>query len=188
MGSLIPNPTLRSLVVDGVFNGVGSVLVFLPQILILFLFIGILEDSGYLARAALDHGSHHGPLRAAGQELHSPAVGLCLRRAGHHGDAHHREQARPHCHHSHRPVHDVFGAAARLHVDHRRVYPGAAAARRLSRHRNGRDAGLIHARFPGRDLHGATAQIHGPQERPVLVHAGDASLPLAYSAAPWDCA
>jgi len=53
VGSMIPNPTLHSLVVDGVFNGVGSVVVFLPQILILFLFIGILEDSGYLARAAL---------------------------------------------------------------------------------------------------------------------------------------
>src|SRR5579872_5438927 len=53
VGSLIPNPTLHSLVVDGVFNGVGSVVVFLPQILLLFLFIGILEDSGYLARAAL---------------------------------------------------------------------------------------------------------------------------------------
>ncbi len=44
---------LRSLVVDGVWSGVGSVVVFLPQILLLFLFIGILEDSGYLARAAL---------------------------------------------------------------------------------------------------------------------------------------
>jgi len=53
VGSLIPNPTLHSLVVDGIFNGVGSVVVFLPQILLLFLFIGILEDSGYLARAAL---------------------------------------------------------------------------------------------------------------------------------------
>lgn len=53
VGSLIPNPLLHSLVVDGVFNGVGSVVVFLPQILLLFLFIGILEDSGYLARAAL---------------------------------------------------------------------------------------------------------------------------------------
>src|SRR5207244_5754766 len=53
VGSMIPNPTLHSLVVDGIFNGVGSVLVFLPQILLLFLFIGILEDSGYLARAAL---------------------------------------------------------------------------------------------------------------------------------------
>jgi len=53
IGAMIPNPTLHSLVVDGVFNGVGSVVVFLPQILLLFLFIGILEDSGYLARAAL---------------------------------------------------------------------------------------------------------------------------------------
>ncbi len=49
----IPTPLLRSLVVDGVWSGVGSVLVFLPQILLLFFFIGILEDSGYLARAAL---------------------------------------------------------------------------------------------------------------------------------------
>jgi ferrous iron transport protein B len=53
MGSLIPNEALRSLLVDGVWSGVGSVVVFLPQILLLFLFIGILEDSGYLARAAL---------------------------------------------------------------------------------------------------------------------------------------
>ncbi len=43
---------LRSLLVDGVIGGVGGVIVFLPQILILFLFIGILEDCGYMARAA----------------------------------------------------------------------------------------------------------------------------------------
>jgi ferrous iron transport protein B len=43
---------LRSLVVDGVIGGVGAVVVFLPQILILFLFIAILEDCGYMARAA----------------------------------------------------------------------------------------------------------------------------------------
>jgi ferrous iron transport protein B len=49
----IPNEILRSLVIDGIWNGVGSVVIFLPQILLLFLFIGILEDSGYLARAAL---------------------------------------------------------------------------------------------------------------------------------------
>src|SRR6202008_357212 len=42
-----------SLLIDGVWRGVGSVVVFLPQILLLFLFIGLLEDSGYLARAAL---------------------------------------------------------------------------------------------------------------------------------------
>lgn len=51
--TLIRPPLLASLVVEGVWSGVGSVLVFLPQILILFLFLGLLEDSGYLARAAL---------------------------------------------------------------------------------------------------------------------------------------
>ena len=43
---------LRSLLVDGVISGVGSVLKFLPQILILFFFIAVLEDCGYMARAA----------------------------------------------------------------------------------------------------------------------------------------
>jgi ferrous iron transport protein B len=43
---------LRSLVVDGLIGGVGGVLVFLPQIVLLFLFIGLLESSGYMARAA----------------------------------------------------------------------------------------------------------------------------------------
>ena len=43
----------RSLLIDGVWAGVGSVVVFLPQILVLFLFLGILEDSGYMARAAV---------------------------------------------------------------------------------------------------------------------------------------
>ncbi|MBP8246389.1 MAG: ferrous iron transporter B [Phenylobacterium sp.] len=49
---LLPDGLLRSLIIDGVIAGVGSVLVFLPQILILFLFIIMLEDSGYMARAA----------------------------------------------------------------------------------------------------------------------------------------
>jgi ferrous iron transport protein B len=53
LGSALPESALRSLLIDGVWAGVGSVVVFLPQILLLFLFIGILEDSGYLARAAL---------------------------------------------------------------------------------------------------------------------------------------
>lgn len=53
LATQLPESALRSLVVDGVWGGVGAVVVFLPQILLLFLFIGILEDSGYLARAAL---------------------------------------------------------------------------------------------------------------------------------------
>jgi ferrous iron transport protein B len=50
---LLPAGWIQSLILDGAWKGISSVLVFLPQILLLFLFIGILEDSGYLSRAAL---------------------------------------------------------------------------------------------------------------------------------------
>lgn len=49
---IIPEGTLNSLINDGLINGVGSVLIFLPQILLLFFILAVLEDSGYLARAA----------------------------------------------------------------------------------------------------------------------------------------
>jgi ferrous iron transport protein B len=52
VGALLPEGPLNSLVVDGVIAGAGSVIVFLPQILILFAFIIALEESGYLPRAA----------------------------------------------------------------------------------------------------------------------------------------
>lgn len=52
VGQIIPRGDLNSLLVDGVIAGVGAVVVFLPQILLLFLFIGFLEDTGYMARAA----------------------------------------------------------------------------------------------------------------------------------------
>lgn len=52
MGGLIAHPLLNSLVVDGIIAGAGGVVVFLPQILILFFFILVLEESGYLPRAA----------------------------------------------------------------------------------------------------------------------------------------
>lgn len=52
VGILLPNGPLHSLIVDGIIGGVGGVLVFLPNILLLFMAIAILEDSGYMARAA----------------------------------------------------------------------------------------------------------------------------------------
>ena len=52
VGSLMNEGWLKDLVVDGVIAGVGSVLVFLPNILILYFFISLMEDSGYMARAA----------------------------------------------------------------------------------------------------------------------------------------
>lgn len=52
IGATMPEGMLRSLIVDGIIGGVGSVLAFIPQIFILFAVIAILEDSGYMARAA----------------------------------------------------------------------------------------------------------------------------------------
>ena len=52
VGNAMPDGALRSLLVDGIITGIGSVIVFLPNILILYLFISIMEDSGYMARTA----------------------------------------------------------------------------------------------------------------------------------------
>jgi ferrous iron transport protein B len=52
LGSLMPDGPLKSLLVDGIIAGLGGVIIFLPQILILFAFILALEESGYLPRAA----------------------------------------------------------------------------------------------------------------------------------------
>lgn len=53
VASILPEGDFQSLIVDGLIAGVGSVLVFVPQIAILFFFIGLLEDTGYMARAGL---------------------------------------------------------------------------------------------------------------------------------------
>ena len=51
-GRHMPEGPLRDMIVDGIIGGVGAVIVFLPQILILYFFISLMEDSGYMARAA----------------------------------------------------------------------------------------------------------------------------------------
>ena len=52
IGATMVEGPLRSMLIDGIIGGVGSVIVFLPQILILYFFISLMEDSGYMARAA----------------------------------------------------------------------------------------------------------------------------------------
>ena len=52
IGETMPDGPLKAMLIDGVIGGVGSVIVFLPQILILYFFISLMEDSGYMARAA----------------------------------------------------------------------------------------------------------------------------------------
>lgn len=51
-GAFLPEGQLRSLIVNGIIAGVGGVVIFLPQILVLFFFIGLLQDTGYMARTA----------------------------------------------------------------------------------------------------------------------------------------
>ena len=84
VGGALPDGPLRSLLVDGVIAGIGGVIVFLPQILVLFAFILALEESGYLPRAAflLDRmmagaglsGRSFIPLLHVGQKLSSEAT------------------------------------------------------------------------------------------------------------------
>jgi len=52
LSATMPDGPLKAMLIDGVVGGVGSVIVFLPQILILYFFISVMEDSGYMARAA----------------------------------------------------------------------------------------------------------------------------------------
>ena len=82
------NPVVHSLIIDGVFAGVGSVLSFLPIIVTLFFFLSILEDTGYKGPGGLCHGQTSAkdwPVRA---QLCAYAYRLRLHGAGHHGYPH----------------------------------------------------------------------------------------------------
>ena len=69
LGAVLPAGALHSLIVDGAIAGVGGVLIFLPQILLLFMFIAILEDTGYLARAAFIVDRSMGVLGLSGKSV-----------------------------------------------------------------------------------------------------------------------
>ena len=85
----MPAGDLQDLLVNGIIAGVGTTITFLPQILLLFFAIALLEDTGYMARAAFPHGQDHVQSGPARQVVHPPAVVVRLRHSGHHGDAHH---------------------------------------------------------------------------------------------------
>ena len=69
---------LKDLLIDGIIGGVGGVIVFLPNILILYFFISILEDSGYMARAAFIMDKNNAPDGTAWQVLYSTDYGIRL--------------------------------------------------------------------------------------------------------------
>ena len=115
-----------SLLVDGVIAGVGAVVAFLPQICLLFLFIGLLEDTGYMARAAFLMDRLMSKVGLHGKSFIPDAQFLCLRDPGHHGHAHHRNAQGPAGDDPGGAVDELLGAAAGLHAADRRVHPGSA--------------------------------------------------------------
>jgi hypothetical protein len=121
---------LRSLLVDGIVAGVGGVLVFLPQILILFLFILALEDSGYLPRAAFLLDRLMGGVGLSGRSFIPLLSSFACAIPGHHGRAHDQQLARPPGDDHDRAADDLLGAPAGLCAAHRRLH-SADNGRRL---------------------------------------------------------
>ena len=170
---------LKSLLVDGIIGGVGGVIVFLPNILLLFLAIAMLEDTGYMARAAfiMDRLMHK--IGLARQELHPHADRLRLHRPGHHGHAHPGEPARPADDHAGDPAHELRGAAADLRAHHPGLLPaGLAGADALGdlpdRHPPGRRAGETPPEHPAQGRVRAFVMELPPYRMPtikgILIH------------------
>ena len=181
---VMPAGPLRSLLVDGVIAGTGSVLVFLPQILILFFFILVLEDRGYLPRAAFLLDRLMGRVGLSGRVVHSAAVVLRLRHSRHHGRAHHSQSARPARHHPAGAADDLFGAPAGVRAADRRLHPGAQVRLRQSA-----GPGAVRAVCRGRAVGAAGGlrdeALHHALELPAAAD-GTARIPLAQSAQPGD--
>ena len=81
------NPVVNSLIVDGVFAGVGSVLSFLPVIVVLFFFLSMLEDSGYMARVAFVMDKLLRKIGLSGRSIVPLLVGFWLYRSCRYGNA-----------------------------------------------------------------------------------------------------
>ena len=163
------NPVVHSLIIDGVFAGVGSVLVFLPIIVTLFFFLSILEDTGYMARVAFVMDK---PLRKIGLsgQHRADAHRLRLLGAGHHGHAHRLVRPRPEDDHPAHAVYELLGEDLDLRLFHRGVFPALPRARH---------AGAVCPRHPHRHPRGAHHEQDGlPRQARAVCH-GAAELPHA---------
>jgi hypothetical protein len=121
----------QDFVADALFSGIGAFLVFVPQIFVLTFVIGLLEDSGYMARAAL---ICHRPLRILRpdrQELHPHAVRRGLRYSGHLRGPFHRLAAQAPADLPGHPPDALLGAPAGLCAADRRVHSSDHRARRV---------------------------------------------------------
>ena len=166
------NPVVKSLVIDGVFAGVGSMLSFLPLIVVLFFFLSILEDTGYMARVAYVMDKLMRKLGLSGRSIVPNADGLRLQRPRRHVRADAVLQPRPENDDPFDPVHELLGEDPHLRHLHRRVLHPVQSPRHdralppWHRHRHYRRACLQQNRLPGE----AGALRHGAAELQVPVH------------------
>jgi ferrous iron transport protein B len=119
---------LRSLLVDGVIAGAGSVLVFLPQILILFFFILLLEDSGYLPRAAFLLDNLMGKVGLSGRAFIPLLSSFACAIPGIMATRTIAELEATASHHHDRAADDLLGAAAGVRAADRRLHPERSSA------------------------------------------------------------
>ena len=175
----------QSLVINGVWKGTGSVLVFLPQILLLFLVIGILEDSGYLSRAAVIadrtmsrvglNGKSFIPLLSA-YACAVPAI-MATRTIESKRDRMATILIAPFMTCSARlPVYTMVIAAFLPNHPLLGPFLGTRAAAML---------GLYVLGIPDGRRNRAPAEVHDPEEQGRSVHSGDAALPLANAGIAW---
>jgi len=170
--SILPESWFRSLLIEGIWGGVGSVIVFLPQILLLFIFIGVLEDSGYMARAALIADRTMAKVGLQGKSFiplisaYACAIPAIMSTRSHGDD-------------TDRPVHDLLGTFAGLYAGDRGVHTSAGDSGQVSGRESGHDDRPLCPGICGRDLHGGGVEVFGAQERADAVHARNAPLPHA---------
>ena len=115
---------MHSLIIDGVFNGVGSVLSFLPVIVVLFFFLSMLEDSGYMARVAFVMDSLLRKIGLSGRSFVADADRVWLFGAGDNELPHAGQRARPQDDDAADAVHVVFGQGADIRGVFGGVLPG----------------------------------------------------------------
>ena len=164
------NEVVRSLVIDGVFTGVGTVLSFVPIIVVLFFFLSLLEDSGYMARVAFVMDQLLRKIGLSGKSIVPMLIGFgCSRR---HGNANPFFRARPKDDCPFNSLYELFGKTAHLQLSRCGVFPEAFVARHgrhvFHRHRHGHSH-----RFP--------LQKNGVQGGGRSLRHGASQLPFARS-------
>ena len=163
------NPVVHSLIVDGIFAGVGSVLVFLPIIVTLFFFLSILEDTGYMARVAFVMDKPLRRIGLSGRSIVPMLIGFGCR-SRHHGHPHGILGPGPENDHFADAVHELLGQDLHLWLFYGGVLsplPGSGDDRPVC-------AGHCHRHCGGPDHE----QDRLPRKACALCH-GAAQLPAA---------